>query len=199
MSSSDKVAWTVQPWMTSTEAKARVNSLNHDGTICDNTNITADNKLFTVCDETQNKGDNTRCWNGNDYSMGGDNAIALWARAHPYAFYQVQEVTYVFNTYVLKESDGTIVEKTVIKQFANDDLSIPAAWTANTGYDYVTEGTLGDDNATITVTRTIKTGIVTSLTDLNITEGAIYDLSGRRVEKAQKGIYIVNGKKVLVK
>ena len=34
---------------------------------------------------------------------------------------------------------------------------------------------------------------------LNTTEGAIYDLSGRRVEKAQKGLYIVNGKKVLVK
>jgi hypothetical protein len=34
---------------------------------------------------------------------------------------------------------------------------------------------------------------------LNTTEGTIYDLSGRRVEKAQKGLYIVNGKKVLVK
>ena len=30
-------------------------------------------------------------------------------------------------------------------------------------------------------------------------EGAIYNLSGQRVEKFQKGIYIVNGKKVLVK
>ena len=28
---------------------------------------------------------------------------------------------------------------------------------------------------------------------------AIYDLSGRRVEKATKGIYIVNGKKMIVK
>ena len=28
---------------------------------------------------------------------------------------------------------------------------------------------------------------------------AIYDLSGRRVEKATKGIYIVNGKKIVVK
>jgi hypothetical protein len=27
----------------------------------------------------------------------------------------------------------------------------------------------------------------------------IYDLSGRRVEKATKGLYIINGKKVLVK
>ena len=28
---------------------------------------------------------------------------------------------------------------------------------------------------------------------------AIYDLSGRRVGKAQKGLYIVNGKKVILK
>ena len=27
----------------------------------------------------------------------------------------------------------------------------------------------------------------------------IYDLTGRRVEKARKGLYIINGKKVLVK
>ena len=27
----------------------------------------------------------------------------------------------------------------------------------------------------------------------------IYDLSGRRVSKAQKGLYIVNGKKVYIK
>ena len=29
--------------------------------------------------------------------------------------------------------------------------------------------------------------------------GAIYNLQGVRVEKAQKGIYIMNGKKVIVK
>ena len=33
----------------------------------------------------------------------------------------------------------------------------------------------------------------------NIQDGEIYDLAGRRVEKAGKGIYIINNKKVLVK
>ena len=33
----------------------------------------------------------------------------------------------------------------------------------------------------------------------NVQDGEIYDLSGRRVEKAGKGIYIINNKKVLVK
>ena len=34
---------------------------------------------------------------------------------------------------------------------------------------------------------------------VNRGKGAIYDLSGRRIEKAKKGLYIINGKKVLVK
>jgi len=32
---------------------------------------------------------------------------------------------------------------------------------------------------------------------VNVNEGAIYNISGQRVNKAQKGIYIINGKKVL--
>jgi hypothetical protein len=31
------------------------------------------------------------------------------------------------------------------------------------------------------------------------TDGAIYNLAGQRVSNAQKGIYIVNGKKVIIK
>lgn len=42
------------------------------------------------------------------------------------------------------------------------------------------------------------TGIATVLTDAD-GEAAVFDLSGRRVAKATKGVYIVNGKKVLVK
>ena len=42
------------------------------------------------------------------------------------------------------------------------------------------------------------TSIDTQLTTDNA-ELVIYDLTGRRVEKMEKGIYIVNGKKVLVK
>ena len=36
-------------------------------------------------------------------------------------------------------------------------------------------------------------------TDQFRTDGIIYNLSGQRVEKMQKGIYIQNGRKVLVK
>ena len=47
----------------------------------------------------------------------------------------------------------------------------------------------------------IGTGIgsVNAGTDQLRTDGTIYNLSGQRVEKMQKGIYIQNGRKVLVK
>ena len=47
--------------------------------------------------------------------------------------------------------------------------------------------------------ETQTTGIVhTEITESTDKAGAIYDLQGRRVEKTKKGLYIVNGKKVVV-
>ena len=43
------------------------------------------------------------------------------------------------------------------------------------------------------------TGILTVDAEGNMIEGAIYNLAGQRVQKTQKGIYIVGGKKVAVK
>ena len=42
-----------------------------------------------------------------------------------------------------------------------------------------------------------ETGIENVNANLNLNEGAIYNIAGQRVNKAQKGIYIINGKKVL--
>ena len=45
-----------------------------------------------------------------------------------------------------------------------------------------------------------ESGESTGVENINVQESAvIYDLLGRRVEKMEKGLYIVNGKKVLVK
>ena len=40
---------------------------------------------------------------------------------------------------------------------------------------------------------------IQTLNGSNVQDGEIYDLAGRRVERANKGIYIINNKKVLVK
>ena len=45
-------------------------------------------------------------------------------------------------------------------------------------------------------------GIETAISEINgaaAENGAIYNLAGQRVNKAQKGVFIVNGKKVIVK
>ena len=42
-----------------------------------------------------------------------------------------------------------------------------------------------------------ETAIENVNANVNVNEGVVYDLNGRRVSKAQKGIYIINGKKVL--
>lgn len=51
------------------------------------------------------------------------------------------------------------------------------------------------------ISATNATGVKTvqTVVDSNAAIGKVYDLQGRRVAKAQKGLYIVNGKKVIVK
>ena len=57
----------------------------------------------------------------------------------------------------------------------------------------------GDKEATCVVT--VKSRVPDGIDQLTMDNGqwTIYDLMGRRVEKMEKGVYIVNGKKVIVK
>ena len=71
-------------------------------------------------------------------------------------------------TYNLYESDGTTLVNSVVKeQEENSALDIPASLTAPTYYDYATEGTIGTEDCTIKVTRTLKSGYVISLDGLS--------------------------------
>ena len=72
------------------------------------------------------------------------------------------------------------------------------------GFYLATSGTIAAGKAYLEVESGIKafffgeaeTGI-SEVNDVKNFSGAIYNLSGQRVNKAQKGIYIINGKKVL--
>ena len=79
-----------QPWETSQCPKAEVRSENPDGTITENADITLANKVFTICgtsvESNKQANGNGDCWNGNTDSW------AKWASAHPYAFYEIEEV-----------------------------------------------------------------------------------------------------------
>ncbi len=71
-------------------------------------------------------------------------------------------------TYELYEADGTTyVNSIVSQQEANSAVAIPASLTGNTYFTYVTEGTIGDTDCTIKVTRTPKDGIVYPITNLS--------------------------------
>lgn len=86
--------------------------------------------------------------------------------------------------YVLQQLDGVvafyIVEQTL---------------TVTAGHAYLTTDEPMGTVKAFTFDRT--TGIEMSQQAPSHTENAIYDLSGRRVEQMTKGLYIVNGKKVL--
>jgi hypothetical protein len=65
--------------------------------------------------------------------------------------------------------DGsTFVESLRVVQDKNSAVAIPAALQKNTWYyDYAASGSIGESDCTITVNRTYKTGVVTSLSGLS--------------------------------
>jgi len=63
---------------------------------------------------------------------------------------------------------------------------------------YITTATAGARELKMTFDGEVVTGIATLENgNLNIETGVIYDLSGRKVNSLKKGIYVVNGKKVI--
>lgn len=82
--------------------------------------------------------------------------------------WNLQSVSVINVSYQLAESDGTPVgAPVVVKQEVNSEISVPASITSAAYYDYAVTGTIGDADCTITVKRTMKTGVVHALTDLS--------------------------------
>lgn len=70
-------------------------------------------------------------------------------------------------TYVVYDGE-TFVASEVVVQAKNSAVSVPSSLAAQTFvYDYTPSGSIGTSDCTITVARTIKTGVVTSLAGLN--------------------------------
>ena len=109
-----------------------------------------------------------------------------------YSYYVLSKVDGIVGMYLAKLTDG---------KFQNN---------ANKAYMMLKKGDLGIyDEGVDTGTEQLSRGFVfdfgeeTSIDELKSEGGkvksAVYDLSGRRVQKAQKGVYIQNGKVVLVR
>ena len=96
--------------------------------------------------------------------------------------------------------------ETELKDAAGNAVAAPTTYTEQTwvvpagvAYDIVVKNTNGchiyfidaeQDEATLTSINTVKS---------NVMNNAIYNLNGQKVNKAQKGLFIINGKKVVIK
>lgn len=83
-------------------------------------------------------------------------------------------------TYALYESDGeTFVGNTVVQQRKNSAIALPSAISSNTYFNYATAGTIGEENCTIKVTRSLKnSNIVYPLS--NLSNNKVYTITCER-------------------
>ena len=84
---------------------------------------------------------------------------------------------------------------TMEKCTCKDDESKAAIINPYRGYIQVTPATSPVRGYTVDGEETAIEG----MDIVQMENGSVYNLNGQRVENAQKGLYIVNGKKVLVK
>ena len=88
--------------------------------------------------------------------------------------------------------DGKVIDFTTEATYTVDDAN--ATYTVRAANEM---GGLSEASAAATVVTGIEN--VTKADAINASDGAIYTIQGVRVDKARKGLYIINGKKVIVK
>ncbi|MBP5770696.1 MAG: RICIN domain-containing protein [Bacteroidaceae bacterium] len=103
----------------------------------------------------------------NDLNDGGNQAIIAEV-----ADFDPTEALETFNTTVdvtYEVRDGeTLIASEVVTQAKNSAVAVPASLLTQTFvYDYTPSGSIGTTDCTITVARTIKSGVITSLSGLS--------------------------------
>lgn len=97
------------------------------------------------------------------------------------------------------EGDEIEFEATTVPVYILNEGESFADQSVTTAFFFVSDGWNYRFNATIKGAQTIPDAIEDVTTSNNQKVGVIYDLSGRRIVKPAKGLYIMDGKKVLVK
>lgn len=111
--------------------------------------------------------------------------------------------------YAAEPATGTLAGTFLAKTWEADDLTLGAS-DGKAGFYKWAGTTLGANRAYIPAAtangakgfafdESTVTGINQAVVNTTQTDGPIYNLAGQRVSKAQKGVYIMNGKKVVVK
>lgn len=95
-------------------------------------------------------------------------------------------------TYELYESDGTTFVASVVKlQEPNSDISIPSSLQNTTYFNYATEGTIGEEDCTIKVTRTLKNASIVYPIS-NLSNAKAYTLTTQRGSLGTNGTQMVS-------
>lgn len=108
------------------------------------------------------------------------------------------------------EMIGTYVAQTVLEEymlFLNDNMFWYSAGKTKMKayrayfdfYDVLSNAESGNTSASINLTFDDGATDIITTTSHNISNGHFFDLQGRRVEKPSKGVYICDGKKVIIK
>ena len=163
---------------------------------------TAEEFIFTYDESTATwsvKGtSNNYYWNGN-----ADNTFTGWDGGHPFIIYRYKPHPYFTVSYKCVDEEG--------KELASGRRHVKGGdrFTMLTpifeGYTLKESDAVYEElahvakNIEITLTYTNgETGVI-EVKGQNGKVETIYDLQGRKIEKPTKGIYIINGKKVLTK
>ncbi len=112
--------------------------------------------------------------------------------------------TYVYNwadegTIVVGGGDFARFGNTLVEAEGEDNTDCTRDITANTGYIIANENVIESGEYDLVLTISGYTSIAGVETGTASLSDVIYNLSGQRVVKAQKGIYIIGGKKTAVK
>ncbi len=118
----------------------------------------------------------------------------------------IKEISTQYGNATFDITDEANAQFTIFRTKYLDNEAFTAEDQLKVGDEIIAYGTLklysnGDNNTYELVSGQlckVNDAIASGIRSIEVVKnGAIFDLSGRRVEKAQKGIYIVNGKKVV--
>ena len=142
---------------------------------------------------------NSYYWNGNS-----NNTFTGWDDGHPFIIYSYKPLPYFTISYKCIDEEGKelgVSNSRYVKGGDSYTLITPII----EGYKFVKSDAVYEElarvskNVELTLTYSnSETGIEEIVTENGKVE-AVYDLQGRKVTAPTKGIYIINGKKILVK
>ena len=142
---------------------------------------------------------NNYYWNGNS-----NNTFTGWDDGHPFIIYKYKPHPYFTVSYKCVDEEGKelgVSNSRYVKGGEAYNLLTPII----DGYTFKQSDAVYEEvarvskNIELTLTYTNNETAINEIKEQNVENGTIYDLAGRKVTAPTKGIYIKNGKKVIIR